>query len=171
VRTLGWLALLAANALVFFVYTYPALRARGALAEREATRAEQISLQQRELGRWEGVARWLERARPVLAEIYGSEEGFVIRLRQTLLALERGLPVRRRLTEYRPEAVGEGGFPGSRVRVVLVGDFANLYAYLERAAGEWTPLATTEMSLMEDPASAEGERLLLTLSFLALWPK
>jgi hypothetical protein len=169
-RALVWLTLLAANTAGFFLFTYPALHSRAGLAEREAALAGKIAQKQEELGASEEAYGWIERAGPVLAEIYGREASFLPRLRQTLLSYERGLSLRRSLTEYRPEPAAEAGFPGSRIRVVLEGDFGNLYAYLERAGGVRTALAPTEMSLVEDPAGLSGERLLLTLSFLALWP-
>lgn len=170
-RKLLFLSILATNLVAFALLTYPAYRELAAHEERAASLDRHLKEKAGEAARWEETRRSTELARVELDRLFGGEGRFFSRLRAALLEAEQGLNLRRGTVEYRPETSAPQGFRGYRIRTSLRGDFYSLYTYLERIAGLRAPLAPLEMTLVEESSRGEEQKLLLNLTWLALWPE
>ena len=161
--------MLGGNAIGYFLFTRPSFR-EAAREENQARRLAEISDgEAAKLARLRELERVVDLEKKMLPRSSG--ETAIVRdfsgIRRLLLEAERGLALQRTMLQVSPENQLRAGYRGYRVRLVERGDFAEIYAYLQRLERIPAPLAPVTLSLVAEPGSASPS-LLLTIELFAL---
>jgi hypothetical protein len=166
-KTALLLVLLAANGIAFALVTTPARDELKKLQSQSEDLGEAYALRSEELVQWKELHSLVRLSRSTLEPKPIQRNGRLSALQAALLQAERDLAIRRRSMDIRLESETPAGFWGYRVDMEVTGDFANIYAYLDRVSQSGAPMALVRMALDEDTASL----LRLTVTWTTLWPE
>jgi Tfp pilus assembly protein PilO len=164
-----FIAIALANVAAYGFLTRPTSNELKRLEARQRELDDILAVQEKTTTKWNQLAELVETAESVLNPLLSGEGSAQSSLRKAFLEAERGLGLQRETLELRPDRQPPKGFVGVRIRVIQMGYYADLVAYLRRISRLKVPLEPVEMSIVE--SSRGPAPLMLTLTWSAIWPE